>query len=55
MVTHDLREAVFFGDNIVLLRVGWILPRLLCEPAEEFLGRFTQMQRSPREAMEMPH
>jgi osmoprotectant transport system ATP-binding protein len=57
MVTHDLGEAAFFGDTIVLLRDGRIvqqgtLQKMLRQPANEFVGRFIQAQRSPLEAAE---
>ncbi len=57
MVTHDLGEAAFFGDTIVLMRDGQIvqqgtLQKMLREPADEFVGRFIQAQRSPLEALE---
>lgn len=57
MVTHDLGEAAFFGDTIVLLRDGRIvqqgtLQNMLRQPVNEFVGRFIQAQRSPLEAVE---
>jgi len=57
LVTHDLGEAAFFGDTIVLLRGGQIiqqgtLQQMLREPADPFVGRFVQAQRAPLEAME---
>ena len=57
MVTHDLAEAAFFGDTIVLLRGGRIvqkgtLQQMLGAPADEFVTRFIQAQRAPFEAME---
>ncbi|MFT5441393.1 MAG: osmoprotectant transport system ATP-binding protein [Myxococcota bacterium] len=57
MVTHDLGEAAFFGDTIVLLRGGQIvqegtLQQMLHDPADAFVGRFIQAQRAPLEAME---
>jgi osmoprotectant transport system ATP-binding protein len=56
MVTHDLGEAAFFGDTIVLLRDGRIvqqgtLQQMLRDPADEFVVNFIQAQRSPLEAM----
>jgi osmoprotectant transport system ATP-binding protein len=51
MVTHDLAEAVYFGDTIVLLRAGRIVQRgtlaeMIERPADEFVLRFIQAQRS---------
>ncbi len=50
-VTHDLAEAAFFSDTIVLLRAGRIVQRgalaeMLARPADEFVRRFIQAQRS---------
>jgi osmoprotectant transport system ATP-binding protein len=52
LVTHDLGEAAFFGDAIVLLRAGKIMQQgklsdLLGAPAEPFVTRFINAQRSP--------
>lgn len=52
LVTHDLSEAAFFGDEIVLLRAGRIVQRgriddLLQAPAEPFVSRFVNAQRQP--------
>lgn len=49
-VTHDLNEAAFFGDEVVLLRDGHIVQRgrpeeLLGAPADEFARRFVNAQR----------
>lgn len=57
MVTHDLGEAAFFGDTIVLLRDGRIVQKgtlreMLRTPADEFVTRFIHAQRAPLEAME---
>jgi osmoprotectant transport system ATP-binding protein len=59
MVTHDLGEAGFFGDRIVLLRAGRIvqqgtLRELVKSPAEPFVTQFVNAQRSPLEALEEP-
>jgi osmoprotectant transport system ATP-binding protein len=50
LVTHDLAEAAFFGNVIVLLRAGQIvqtgtLPELLQTPAEPFVTDFINAQR----------
>ena len=52
LVTHDLGEAAFFGDTIVLLRSGRIeqsgtLLDLLERPASEFVTQFINAQRRP--------
>jgi osmoprotectant transport system ATP-binding protein len=50
MVTHDLAEAGWFGDEILLLRDGRIVQRgtlrqLVEEPANPFVTRFVSAQR----------
>jgi osmoprotectant transport system ATP-binding protein len=57
LVTHDLGEAGFLGDEIVLLRAGRIVQRgtladLVRAPAEPFVTQFINAQRSPLEALE---
>jgi osmoprotectant transport system ATP-binding protein len=52
LVTHDMGEAAFFGELIVLLREGWIvqagtLDALINAPADPFVTRFINAQRSP--------
>jgi osmoprotectant transport system ATP-binding protein len=52
LVTHDLGEAGFFGDRIVLLRAGKIVQQgkltdLIETPADPFVTRFINAQRSP--------
>ena len=52
LVTHDLGEAGFFGDDLVLLRAGRIVQRgtlaeLARSPAEPFVTQFINAQRSP--------
>jgi osmoprotectant transport system ATP-binding protein len=52
MVTHDLGEAGYFGDTIVLMRKGRIIQvgsfrDLLDSPAEAFVTEFVNAQRSP--------
>jgi osmoprotectant transport system ATP-binding protein len=57
LVTHDLGEAVFFADEIVLMREGTIVQRgtaedLIERPADAFVTRFVRAQRpslAPRE------
>jgi osmoprotectant transport system ATP-binding protein len=50
MVTHELAEAGWFGDEIILLRAGRIVQRgvlraLLDAPAEPFVTQFVSAQR----------
>ncbi|MBS0202506.1 MAG: ATP-binding cassette domain-containing protein [Planctomycetes bacterium] len=50
LVTHDMAEAGFFGDEVALLGQGRIVQRgtlkdLLNSPADEFVTRFIQAQR----------
>lgn len=52
MVTHDLAEAGFFGDSILLLRDGRIvqqgtLSELVHQPSEPFVKQFVSAQRDP--------
>jgi len=52
MVTHDLSEAGFFGDTILLLRDGRVvqsgsLHELTHSPAEDFVRQFVSAQRDP--------
>ena len=50
MVTHDMHEAAFFGDKIVLMQAGSIvqsgpIEALLNKPADPFVTRFIHAQR----------
>ena len=52
MVTHDLGEAAYLGDSIVLMREGEIVQQgalndLVKSPADPFVTRFIRAQRSP--------
>ena len=52
MVTHDLGEAAFFADRVVLLREGQVVQEgspgdLWRHPADPFVTRFVQAQRGP--------
>ena len=52
MVTHDMGEAGYFGDRVILLGNGRIvqegtLDDLLRAPADEFVERFISAQRLP--------
>ena len=56
LVTHDIAEAGFFGDVITLLRDGKILQKgtleeLIQTPADAFVTRFINAQRSPLDIM----
>ena len=52
LVTHDMGEAAYFGDTIILMRDGQIvqsgtLDDLLNRPAERYVTDFIRAQRSP--------
>ena len=54
LVTHDLPEAGFFGDRVVLLREGTIVqsgafPDLVSRPASPFVEAFVQAQEPLRQ------
>ena len=56
LVTHDIAEAGFFGDIITLLRDGIVLQKgtleeLIQSPADAFVTRFINAQRSPLDVM----
>ncbi|MGD9487567.1 MAG: ATP-binding cassette domain-containing protein [Calditrichaceae bacterium] len=56
MVTHDMAEAGFFGDKIVLLREGEVIQsgsfqEMLTSPKDPFVTRFINAQRSPLERL----
>jgi osmoprotectant transport system ATP-binding protein len=56
MVTHDLGEAAYLGDTIVLMRDGEIVQQgalddLVKSPADPFVTRFISAQRSPLDGM----
>lgn len=56
LVTHDIAEAGFFGDPIVLIRAGRIVQQgsltdLVHHPANEFVVQFVNAQRSPLESV----
>jgi osmoprotectant transport system ATP-binding protein len=51
IVTHDLNEAAYFSDEVVLMRDGRVVQRgsianLMDTPADEFVTRFIQAQQS---------
>jgi osmoprotectant transport system ATP-binding protein len=50
LVTHDMAEAAFFANNIVLMRAGKVVQRgsyrdLIESPAEDFVREFVNAQR----------
>jgi len=56
LVTHDMGEAAYFGDTIVLMRAGKVvqagtLDDLLHRPSEKYVSDFIRAQRSPLPAM----
>lgn len=56
MVTHDMGEAAFFGDIIVLMREGRIIqqgvPRSFIQnPADPFVTKFINAQRNQLESL----
>jgi len=53
MVTHDMGEASFFGDRVLMLGEGEIvqegrLEELIRNPANEYVARFINAQRIPQ-------
>jgi osmoprotectant transport system ATP-binding protein len=59
LVTHDLGEAAFLGDHIVMMKAGRIvqegpLADLIERPADPFVTRFVNAQRSPLGALHAP-
>jgi osmoprotectant transport system ATP-binding protein len=56
LVTHDMGEAAFFADTIVLLRDGRVVQQgnvddLVNRPADPFVTRFINAQRSPLDSV----
>lgn len=56
LVTHDIGEAGFFSDRIVLMREGKIVQKgtledLLRRPSDPFVTRFINAQRAPLESL----
>ena len=54
LVTHDMGEAAYFGDEIALMRSGRIVQQgafadFVERPAEPFVTQFVNAQRSPLE------
>jgi osmoprotectant transport system ATP-binding protein len=59
LVTHDLGEAAYLGDMLVLMREGTIVQRgsleeMVRSPADPFVTRFINAQRSPLAALGAP-
>ena len=57
LVTHDLGEAGYLGDQLVLMREGKIVQqdpfeRLVRQPCDEFVTQFIKAQRQPRALLE---
>ncbi|MGN6547142.1 MAG: ATP-binding cassette domain-containing protein [Aureliella sp.] len=53
MVTHDMGEAGFFGDDVMILSEGEIVQQgrlddLIHHPANEYVSRFINAQRIPK-------
>jgi osmoprotectant transport system ATP-binding protein len=56
LVTHDLAEAAFFADDVVLLAAGRVeqhgtMRDLIQRPATAFVTEFVRAQREPLEAL----
>jgi osmoprotectant transport system ATP-binding protein len=56
LVTHDLGEAAFLGNTIVLMKAGKIVQQgpireIIHQPASDFVRQFVTAQRSPLEEM----
>ena len=60
IVTHDMHEAAYFGDHIVLLREGAIvqqgsLEELLKQPNESFVSEFIYAQNRSLPSIDSPN
>ncbi len=56
IVTHDLAEAAFFADTLVVLRDGAVVQQgppaeVIGHPADDFVRRFVTAQRRPLQAL----
>ena len=56
LVTHDLGEAAYLGDQIALMKSGEIIQKgsitdIVSNPADSFVEQFVNAQRSPLEDM----
>ncbi len=52
LVTHDLEEAAYLGDEVALMRAGAVIQRgpmqeLIASPADPFVREFIEAQRGP--------
>jgi len=59
IVTHDLAEAAYLADTIVLMRQGRVvqdgtLGAMLEAPADEFVTHFIRVQRSHLDGLQAP-
>ena len=57
VVTHDISEAGFLADRMILLKAGRViqigeLSELVRQPAEAFVESFVNAQRSPLDSLE---
>lgn len=56
LVTHDMREAAYFGETIILMRSGSLIQQgsfqdLIDQPAEPFVTEFIRAQQPPLESL----
>lgn len=56
LVTHDMGEAAWFAEHLVLLRDGCIVQRgslrdLVDRPSDDYVSEFVSAQRSPYDAL----
>ena len=54
LVTHDMKEAAYFGQEVILMRKGRVVqqssfPTLVSSPADHFVTEFIQAQEPPKE------
>ncbi|MGB6068681.1 MAG: ATP-binding cassette domain-containing protein [Desulfomonilaceae bacterium] len=57
LVTHDMGEAAYFGDIIVLLQDGEVVQKgtlddLMTSPSDQFVTRFINAQRNSHDALD---
>jgi osmoprotectant transport system ATP-binding protein len=57
LVTHDMGEAAYLGDAVILLRNGQIVQQgtirdLIQQPADPFVTSFLRAHRSPLDELE---